>query len=129
MAFNMAGFPRILGDVIGQAVGVEVRKKARKYVRVDQGPPMRGELRNSIQLDRISDSEREVTANTDYAAVQEYGHPYYPSREAPPSVPKSGPGGPYTYNPYMRPAAKETVDEIADIVRKYAPTAIRRAGG
>jgi hypothetical protein len=124
MAFNMVRFPDILAQTIGQAVGVEVRKLAKANVRKDSE-----DLEGSIRVDRLPDGSREVSANTEYAAVQEYGHPYYPSREAPPSVPKSGPGGPYTYNPYMRPAAKETRDNMSDIVRKYTPAAVRKAGG
>jgi len=122
MAFKMGRFPQALADVLGQAVGVEVRKLAKQYVRKDTT-----DLENSIRLERLPDGSREGTANTEYAAVQEYGHPSYPSRAAPPSVPKSGPGGPYTYNPYMRPAATETIEQMADIVRKFTPTAIRRA--
>lgn len=120
MGFNMVRFPDNLAQTIAQAAAVELRKIAKANVRKDSE-----DLENSIRLDRYPDGSRVVSANTEYAAVQEYGHPYYPSRSAPPSVPKSGPGGPYTYNPYMRPAAKEVQDDMRQIVRKFTPAAIR----
>jgi hypothetical protein len=105
--FDFVRFTRELEDRVGWYTGIEARKSARANVRVDTG-----QLRNSIQLDKVSSDRHEVSANTDYAAAQEWGRPDLPN---------------YGFTPYMRPAAKEAVSKLPESARKAADDAARKA--
>lgn len=70
---------------------------AKRYVQVDVGT-----LRDSIRWD----GKDSITANTPYAAVQEYGRPGMVLDEA--RIVGIG------YTPYLRPAALDTADYIND---------------
>jgi hypothetical protein len=105
--FDFGKFARVFGDSILQLTGVTVRKVARDTVRVDTSA-----LRNSILLDKVGADAIEVSANTEYAAAQEYGRPDLPN---------------YGFTPYMRPGAQAGVDELEENARKAANIAARAA--
>jgi hypothetical protein len=96
--FDFKGFADAFADEVGAFTAVTVRKAARETVRVKNG-----DLRNSIRAEKVGEGEREVSANTEYAAAQEYGRPDLPN---------------YGFTPYMRPAAKEGIDRLAENARK-----------
>jgi len=105
--FDFRGYAVEFADRIGWLTGITVRKAAKSFVRVDTSA-----LRNSIRLDRVSETENVVSANTEYAAAQEYGRPDLPN---------------YGYTPYFRPAAKEGKDKLEENVKKAARLAERAA--
>jgi len=105
--FDFAKFTREFADRIGWYTGVTVRAFARATVRVDTST-----LRNSIQLDQVSEGVNEVSANTEYAAAQEYGRPDMPN---------------YGFTPYMRPAAEEGQRKLKENADKAAQDAQRIA--
>jgi hypothetical protein len=105
--FDFKRFADVFADEIAAFTAVTVRKAAREAVRVDTG-----ELRNSIRTEKVGEGEREVSANTEYAAAQEYGRPDLPN---------------YGFTPYVRPAAKEGIDRLAENARKAREVAARRA--
>lgn len=107
MAFSFRRFTVELAEATAQFAGVECRKEARKNVRVDTG-----DLRNSIRFEQVERGIYEVSANTEYAAAQEYGRPDLPR---------------YGYTPYLRPAAKTTVDRLPELAKRAADVAARRA--
>jgi phage gpG-like protein len=107
MSFDFVRYTRELADRVGWLTGITARKAARRNVRVDTGT-----LRNSIQLDKVAEDRHEVSANTEYAAAQEWGRPDLPN---------------YGFTPYMRPAAKEAVDEIRTNAEEAARMAARKA--
>ena len=107
--FQTADFARIYTQNLVQRAAAEVNRFAKKAVRVDTG-----QLRNSIRTDIISDDEAEVSANTEYAAAQEYGLAKF-------DLPQ------YRFSPYMRPAASRTrqkLDELANEARRFAESRV-----
>lgn len=120
--FDYAGYADRFAQTLVHLVGVRVRREAKKNARVDTR-----ENQNAIRLDRVDRTMVEVSANTPWAAAQEFGHPNYPSIDRPPGEAKSGSGGPYTFHPYMRPAAETAVKEIRDDV-KTAEQIVRNGG-
>lgn len=107
VSFDFAEFARSFGNAIGHLTGVTVRKEAKATVRKKSH-----DLETSILLERVGDGAIEVSANTEYAAAQEYGRPDLPN---------------YGYTPYMRPAATKGVNELAENARKAAQLAERAA--
>lgn len=105
--FDFGRFVDVFADKLGQSVAITARNEARRNARVDTG-----NLRNSIRADKTGESEREVSANTEYAAAQEWGRPDLPN---------------YGFTPYMRPGAKEAVNQIPKLAREAAAIAARRA--
>ncbi len=88
--------------------GAEIRNEARKLVRLDTT-----QLRNSIRFDMFGNDRGEVSANTPYAAAQEWGRPDLPR---------------YGFTPYMRPSAATVVNEkFPAIVDRADRTAQARA--
>jgi hypothetical protein len=92
-----------------QGVAAAAANAARRFVRVDTGT-----LRSSISTDTRASTpfEAEVSAETEYAAAQEYGRPDLPR---------------YGYTPYMRPGAKEANDKIPEIAERAAAAAEKEA--
>ena len=120
--FNFRRFTVILAQKTAQLTGAIAVNAAKKNVRVDSR-----NLQNTITLDQVDSDTIEVFTEEVYAAMQEFGPANQPGREAAPGVPKSGPGGPYTFNPFMRPAAKEAVEKLPESVRRAADIAARAA--
>jgi len=84
----------------------EIRKLAKEKVRKDKR-----NLENSIIATDLGDG-MEVSANTEYAAAQEWGRPDLPQ---------------YGFTPYMRPAVKEAAAKIPEFARRAAEIAARMA--
>ena len=78
--------------------GAELQQKAQKNAPVDTG-----QLRRSIQLDiRDAGMTAVVSANTDYAAYQEYGTRYM------------------TAHPFLRPALNEQGKQFINDLKRLA---------
>jgi phage gpG-like protein len=93
--------------------------RAKKNVRRDEstlGRSIESEVRGNVGT---------IGTDVEYAAAQEYGLQGQPSRQAEPGTPKSGPGGPYTFNPFLRKAAKTTAEDLRR--GKITPLAVRKA--
>ena len=102
---DLVGFAEDVGRQMVVLLSADVNNFARRNVRVDTG-----RLRNSIRTDIISRDERQVSAETPYAAAQEFGRPDIPN---------------YGFTPYARPAAREaTTDQN---LRRRADEAVRFA--
>ena len=95
---DLSKYTNIMTDKIAQGVVVTIRNKAKKNVRVDKG-----DLRNSIQSIKIANGMYEVFAQAPYAAAQEWGRPDLPK---------------YGFTPYMRPAVKDSLSGLNEIVKK-----------
>lgn len=105
LKLDISGFFEDVGRQMVALLAADVRTEARRRVRVDSS-----RLRNSIRIDILSSDEREVIAETPYAAAQEFGRPDLPN---------------YGFTPYMRPAAAEaTTDQN---LRDRAAQAVRTA--
>lgn len=105
--FDFGKFAQKFAESVGQLTGVTIRKFARETVRV-----YTSRLRNLILLEKFGPGEFEVSANTEYAAAQEYGRPDLPN---------------YGFTPYMRPAAKAGIEKLDENVRKARSIAERAA--
>jgi len=103
---DLTGFADKIGRQMVGLIAADCNREAKKKVRVDSN-----QLRNTIRTDAPSRDVREVVAATDHALAQEYGRADIRSQEKETSAPKSGRGGPYTFTPYMRPAAATASDE------------------
>lgn len=86
---NTERYGKILADTMAQVVALSIASKARRNVRVDTG-----QLRASINTDRIGQGHYMTFAQTVYAAAQEFGLAPFGKAN-------------YSYTPYMRPAAME----------------------
>lgn len=103
------------------------RETAIELVRKDNG-----DLADSIRrFPESAPSKGKVIIQTSqvYALAQEYGRIDNPtgSVAADPSEPKSGKGGPYTFNPFMRPAIAFVKSKIREIAASVKELAIRRS--
>ena len=107
--YNMAVYTREFGRLFVQGIGTEIRIEARKLVRVKSH-----DLQGSIRFDLISYSRGEVSANTPYAAAQEWG-----------LAPFGKPN--YGFTPYMRPAAAQVMKRLRAIAKEASATALRLA--
>ena len=108
MKMDMVKYTREFSRLIVQAVGTEIRNEARDTVRLDTT-----ELRNSIRFDLFGRDRGEVSANTPWAAAQEWGRPDLAN---------------YGFTPYMRPSAiKIAGPEFPRIVKEVSAQAERMA--
>lgn len=108
MKIDMVRYTRELTRLTIQLTGAAIRNKAREIVRTDTH-----ELQNSIRFDLLSRERGEVSANTPWAAAQEWGRPDLPR---------------YGFTPYMRPAAAEVINnQFTRIVGEADATAQRLA--
>lgn len=102
--FDLRKFPIALVGRVAQLAAAEINKRARSKVRVDKG-----DLRSSIRTEKEGDNFT-VSANTEYAAAQEFGRPDLPR---------------YGFTPYMRPALKETEGKLGEIAQQVFDDAVR----
>lgn len=109
---NIPKFFEVYTNTFKRLTAAAIVNEAKRNVRHDTRA-----LQNSIFQEILPGGDIEVSAGgpgIDYAAVQEYGPRDQPSQAKPPEEPKNGRGGPYTFNPYMRPAAAyATSDSVA----------------
>lgn len=120
---DMDKFAREWADLTVDGLGDVAKETAINLVRKDDGD-LAGSIqrfpKNSVNKGKVS-----IETNQVYGLAQEYGRIDNPSgsRAAAPNEPKSGLGGPYTFNPFMRPAivfAKSKVKKIAAAVKSLA---------
>lgn len=104
---NMVKYTEELARLTVMMTGAEIRNEARKLVRLDSKT-----LRNSIRFDMLGRANGEVSANTPYAAAQEWG-----------LAPFGKPN--YGFTPYMRPAATEVVNTKMDGIVERAEAGAR----
>jgi len=98
--FNLSKMPRQVGEEMVLRTMKKAEQVAAFKVRTDKG-----NLKGSI-VGEANGLVGTVTANAPYALAQEFGMPNQPNEQKENIAPKNGPGGPYTYSPYLRPAAQ-----------------------
>lgn len=98
--FKLADVTRKVAEEVVLRTTKKVEQVAAMKVRTDTG-----NLKGSI-VGEVHGLEGTVTSNAPYALAQEFGMPNQPSQEKENTEPKNGLGGPYTFSPYMRPAAQ-----------------------
>jgi len=116
---NLGTFIKSLDENEIQVALIAAIRRAKQLVRVDKGI-----LRRSID-GKVINGQGVIGSDVEYAASQEYGLSNQATRQGQPGTPKSGKGGPYTFNPFLRPAAKFTADDLN--AGKYTPEAVRKA--
>lgn len=103
---DLGKFTENFVEIAVETTAALMEKGAKERVRVDNST-----LRQSITR-KVEKDSAEVEAFTPYAAAQEFGLPDGPSQEKNTASPKNGPGGPYTFTPYLRPANLEVADKL-----------------
>lgn len=107
---NLPVYSREIAKVLCAAVAQDARNNASSIATKG----VTGLLKASIQVQRINDFHYVVGSNLDYALAQEYGlAPYGKSN--------------YTFNPYMRPAARIAESNIPALAKAAELSARRRA--
>jgi len=96
--FKLAPLPEAVAEEVVLRTVEKTATLAKQFVRVDTG-----DLRSSITA-IAAGTTGEVYSDSDHAVEQEFGMPDVPSVAKQNTAPKNGPGGPYTFTPYLRPA-------------------------